>query len=367
MTSSQNPSRRGLLRSALRLSGLGASAALASSLVAPAVHAAERRKLAMVTSWAKGSPGPGTTADRIAQRITTMTDGRLEVQVYGAGELTSPFGVMDAVGSNAAQLGHTASFFSAGKFAAAAAFTTLPFGLDVAGHQAWIARGEGQGLWDALYAPAGVKPFLAGNSDFTMGGWFKAPLGSLADLKGLRLRVAGLGGQIYEALGAVPTLLPPGEIFGALKSGAIDGVEFLGPFSDRALGFAKAAQHYYWPGFNKPNGSAEGLINKALFDSLSAADQAIVTAAFEVENYHGLAEASWFNGQSLKALRAEGVAIQPLPADIMQAAKAAWRDVLADWRVKHPEVEPVLSSHEAALVAQQDWASLSLQAYGKIA
>ncbi len=367
MTETMKPSRRGLLSTALGLGSLGAAGVAASGLAAPALAAQQRHKLSMVTSWVKGSPGPGTTADRIAQRITAMSDGRLEVQVYGAGELTSPFGVMDAVGSNAAQLGHTASFFSAGKFAAAVAFTTLPFGLDVAGHQAWIARGEGQGLWDALYAPAGVKPFLAGNSDFTMGGWFKAPLGSLEDLRGLRLRVAGLGGQIYEALGAVPTLLPPGEIFGALKSGAIDGVEFLGPFSDRALGFAKAANNYYWPGFNKPNGSAEGLINKALFDSLSPADQAIVTTAFEVENYHGLAEASWFNGQSLKALRAAGVDIQPMPQDIMRAAKTAWRDVLADWRVKHPEVEPVLQSYEAALVAQQDWSSLSLQAYGQIA
>ncbi len=367
MTQSTNSGRRTLLKSALKVGGLAAGGVAATALTAPAVLAQQRQKLAMVTSWVKGSPGPGTTADRIAERITRMTAGRLEVRVYGAGELTSPFGVLDAVGSNAAQLGHTASFFSAGKFAAAAAFTTLPFGLDVAGHQAWIARGQGQELWDALYAPAGVKPFLAGNSDFTMGGWFKAPLGSLDDLKGLRLRVAGLGGQIYEALGAVPALLPPGEIFGALKSGAIDGVEFLGPFSDRALGFAKAASNYYWPGFNKPNGSAEGLINKALFDQLDEADRAIVTTAFEVENYHGLAEASWFNGQSLSALRSEGVSVQPLPADIMQAAKTAWRDVLADWRAKHPEVEPILQSYETALVAQQDWASLSLQAYGKIA
>ena len=336
----------------------------ASVLATPNLHAQGKRKLRMVTSWLKGSPGPGTTADRIAARISTMTAGRLEVQVFGAGELTSAFGVLDAVGSGAADLGHTASFFSAGKVKAATLFTTMPFGLDPAGHNAWIAMGGGQALWDNLYAPLGVKPFLAGNSDFTMGGWFKQSLGSLEDLKGLRLRVAGLGGQIYERLGATPTLLPPPEIFSALRSGAIDGVEFLGPFSDRSLGFAKAAQHYYWPGFNKPNGSAEGLVSKGLFESLDAADQAIVSAAFELENYYGQAEASWFNAQALKALAADGIQPKVFPADIMKAAKDAWRSVLADWRFAHPEVEPILQSYETALVAQSDWAALASKAYG---
>ena len=348
-------------RQLFRASALAVGAA---ALAAPAVHAQSSRKLRMVTSWLKGSPGPGTTADRIAARITAMTGGRLKVQVYGAGELTSAFGVMDAVGTGAAELGHTDSFFCAGKAKAATLFTTMPFGLDPAGHNAWIAMGGGQALWDDLYAPLGVKPFLAGNSDFTMGGWFKQELNSLEDLKGLRLRVAGLGGQIYERLGATPALLPPPQIFGALKSGAIDGVEFLGPFSDRSLGFAKAASHYYWPGFNKPNGSAEGLMTKALFDQLDEADAAIITAAFELENYYGQAEASWFNAEALKALAKDGIAPKPFPTDIMDAAKEAWRSALADWRAAHPEVEPILQSYEQALVAQSDWGSLSTKAYG---
>lgn len=335
-----------------------------TALAAPQVQAQETRKLRMVTSWLKGSPGPGTTADRIAARIGAMSGGRLQVQVYGAGELTSAFGVMDAVGSGAADLGHTASFFSSGKAAAATIFTTMPFGLDPAGHDAWIAMGGGQDLWDELYARLGVKPFLAGNSDFTMGGWFKQPLGSVEDLKGLKLRVAGLGGQIYERLGAIPTLLPPPEIFGALKSGAIDGVEFLGPFSDRSLGFAKVASHYYWPGFNKPNGSAEGLITKSLFDQLDPADAALITAAFELENYYGQAEASWFNAQALTALAKEGITPKAFPADIMSGAKEAWRSVIADWRAGNPEVEPILQSYEAALLAHSDWAALSTKAYG---
>ena len=153
-----------------------------------------------------------------------------------------------------------ASFYWAGKVKAAPFFTTVPFGLTPAEHQAWIEHGGGQALWDELYEPFGLKPFMAGNSSLQMGGWFRREINGLDDLKGLKLRSAGLGGELFQRLGAVTVSLGVPDIYPALQSGTIDGVEFLGPASDLAAGFYQIAKLYYWPTFTKPNGTAECMV-----------------------------------------------------------------------------------------------------------
>ena len=343
--------------------GVGAAAVASSSVVAPAI-AQGLRRWTMVTSWAKGSAGPGGSADRIAAAITRMSGGRLEVLVRGAGELVSPFGVLDAVSEGIAELGHTASFFWAGRVPQSAFFTTVPFGLTATSHNAWVRYGGGQALWEAAYSELGLLPRQAGNSGMTMAGWSRRPLNSIEDLAGLKMRIAGVGAQVYGQLGVIPVSLPPSEIFLALSTGQIDAVEFLGPFSDANSGFQRAAGHYYFPGFNKPNGTAEGLVNASAYQDLPEDLAAIVDAAFDAENDRGLAEAAWFNAEALARLRQEpDLKIAPMPADIVAAAERLTAEVLADQASSDPGVAAVLESYQKAVALLGDWDKISAGAY----
>jgi TRAP-type mannitol/chloroaromatic compound transport system substrate-binding protein len=285
----------------------------------------------MVTSWPRGAPGPGTSADRIARRITAMSAGRLDVRVYGAGELVPAFEVFDAVSLGTAEIGHSAAFFWAGKMPAAPFFTAVPFGLLPEAHHAWILSGGGQALWDELYGRHGVKPYLAGNSGMQMGGWFNRRIETRDDLRGLRVRMPGLGGEVLRRLGGTPVNLPPGEIFQALQTGVVDGAEFLGPWSDLALGLDQAAGFYYWPGFHEPNGSAECLVNREALDALPEDLRGLVAMACEAETALGLAEANWQNAAALETVRNdESVTLLPFPDTVLQAARDAAAEVLAE-------------------------------------
>ncbi len=177
---------------------------LVGAIAAPSVVRGETQRWHMVTSWPKRLPGPGMSAERVAERIAALSGGRLQITVHAAGELVPAFEVLDAVESGVAEMGHTAAFYWQGKQPAAAFYTTVPFGLTPAEHVAWIYVGGGQALWDELYAPFGAKPFMAGNTGVCMGGWFRRELNSGDDLKGLKIRSLGLGGEIYRRLGATP-------------------------------------------------------------------------------------------------------------------------------------------------------------------
>ena len=349
--------RRSLLTKGLIVSSLTVGT---QSLASPAVAKSVQR-LTMVTSWPRSSPGPGTTADRIAQSIASLSQGQMDVQLYGASELVPAFNVFDAVSNGTADLGHSASFFQAGKHKAATIFTTLPFGMKPLAHQSWVEQGGGQALWDQIYADFAVKPFLAGNSDMTMGGWFKTPVTDASSLKGRKLRIAGLGALIYQALGASTITLAPQEIFAALSGASLDGLEFLGPFSDQAAGYARLCPYYYYPGFNKPNGSAEGLVNAQLFNRLNSEQRAIIETAFTLENHRGLAEANWFNAQALAQLKQGGTQVERFQSSLIKQAYLAWQDVRQTWLDQNPEVRAVYDSYAAASELLGDWRALEMQ------
>ena len=185
---------------------------------------------------------------------------------------------------------------------AAAFFTTVPFGLTPGEHVAWIDAGGGQALWDELYAPFGVKPFMGGNTGVCMGGWFRREMRSLADVRGLKLRTLGLGGEVYRRLGATPQTTPPAEILVSLQSGVIDGAEFVGPGTDIALGLYRVAPFYYYPGFNKPNGTGECIVSLKAWNALSDEHKAIIAHACATEANYALAEMERLNAQALAAL-----------------------------------------------------------------
>jgi TRAP-type mannitol/chloroaromatic compound transport system substrate-binding protein len=341
----------------------GAGTALAGTLAAPAVARAQTQRWRMVTSWPKRLPGPGMSAERVAERIAALSGGRLQVMVYAAGELVPAFEVLDAVGGGVAELGHTAAFYWQGKEPAAAFYTTVPFGLTPLEHVAWVDAGGGQALWDELYAPFGVKPFMAGNTGVCMGGWFRREIKDSDDLRGLKVRSLGLGGEVYRQLGAVPQTTSPGEILVALQSGVIDGAEFVGPGSDIALGLYRFATLYYSPGFNKPNGTGECIVSLKAWASLDAELQAIVATACAREASYALAEMERLNLEALATLTTrDNVQIRTFPDDLVAAARVQAIDVLSELSGKSAGAKKVHDAYMAFRDKISGWSRISLQA-----
>lgn len=343
--------------------GVTATAGAAAGLAAPAL-AKDRHEWKMVTSWPKNLPGPGVTAERFAEAINTMSDGRLTVTVFAAGELVPPLEVFSAVSNGTAELAHTAPLFWSGKLPAAPIFTAAPFGLTPLEHITWITKGGGQELWDELYRPAGLKPYMASNTGYQMGGWYREPIAALDDFNGLKIRMPGLGGLVVQALGAVPVGLAPGEIFTALQSGVIDATEFLGPFSDRAMGFHKVAKNYYYPGFHEPNGTGEALVSIPALEQLPADLSAIVAKAAEWVNIWSLTDAEWENARALKALRdAHGVTLREYPQPVLNAAREATKEVMADLAAGDALTARIVKSYAAARDHLGGWSEISVKAY----
>ena len=340
-----------------------AATAAAGALAAPSIARADTLKWRMVTSWPKRLPGPGMSAERIAERIRRLSGGRIEITVYAAGELVPAFGVLDAVGNGVADIGHTAAFYWQGKMPAAAFFTTVPFGLTPGEHVAWIDAGGGQQLWDDLYQPFGVKPFMGGNTGVCMGGWFRHELKSLADLKGLKLRSLGLGGEIYRRLGATPQTTPPAEILTSLQSGVLDAAEFVGPGSDIALGLYRVAPFYYYPGFNKPNGTGECIVSLKTWNALSPDLQAIVAHACASEATYALAEMERLNAAALRALITQHhVKLTAFPGDLVDAARKQATDVLGDLASRSAITAKVHASYMDFRAATAPWSRVSIEA-----
>lgn len=347
-------SRRTVLRGSL-----AASAAGAAGLAMPA-HAQSTVSWTMVTSWPRNLPGPGVTAQRIADQIQLASGGRITVKVMAAGELVPALQVFDAVGSGTAEMGHTASLFWAGKTPVAPLFTAAPFGLTPLEHIMWIDFGGGQDLWDRLYEPFGLKPYMAGNSGFQMGGWYRREINGLDDVKGLKIRMPGLGGEVIRRLGATPVSIAPAEIVPALQAGTIDAAEFLGPWSDTALGFWQAAKLYYWPGFHEPNGTSEGLINLQAWNTLPDDLKAVVAHVLASENIRGLAEAEWQNAIYLDVLTKEkGVTLKAYPADVLAAARTAADRVFDDLAGKSEIANEIVASYRQARSRIQPWSKVS--------
>ncbi len=341
------------------MAAIPASAALAT----PAIGA-EKIEWRMATSWPKNLPGPGITAQRLVDRIGQLSGGRLTIKLYAAGELVPALEVFSAVTQGAAEIAHTAPLFWGGKIPAAPLFTAGPFGLTPLEHITWINHGGGQQLWDRLYQPFGIKPYMAGNTGFQMGGWYKNELQSLDDLKGLKIRMPGLGGDVMRRLGASPVTLAPGEIFPALQSGLIDATEFLGPSSDFAMGFYKVAKNYYSPGFHEPNGTGEALVSIKALEALPDDLRLVVETACAAENIFSLGDSEWTNAARLKILVEEkGVTIRTYPQDIISAAKVGTGEALNDLASRDALTAETVASFLAARAHLADWSGISVKAF----
>ena len=282
----------------------------------------------MVTSWPKNYPGLGTAAERLAERINAMSDGRLSVKVYAAGELVPALEVFDAVSRGTAEMGHGTPYYWKGKVPAAQFFTSIPFGFSTLEMNAWIHKGEGQALWDEAYGVHGVKPFNAGNTTMQMGGWFNKEINSVDDLKGLKIRMPGLGGEVLAKLGATTVNLPGGEIFTSLQTGAIDATDWVSPYNDLAFGLNKAAKYYYYPAWQEPQALVELLVNKSAYEKLPADLKAIVGEAARAAALDMMDDYTFNNAKALPVLVEQGAILKRFPDAVLQALRETSEVVL---------------------------------------
>ena len=323
--------RRLLLASALLATlGLSACKEEPAEQQAAATPAAESYQWKMVTAWPKNFPGLGTAAERLAERVKVMSNGRLTIKVYAAGELVPPLEVFDAVSRGTAELGHGAAYYWKGKVPAAQFFTAVPFGLSTNEMNAWLSKGGGQALWEEAYAPFGVKPLAVGNTGMQMGGWYNKEINSLDDLKGLKIRMPGLGGEVLSRLGATTVNLPGGEVFTALQTNAIDATDWVSPYNDLAFGLHKAAKFYYYPGWQEPQAVLELLINQKALDSLPADLQAILTEATRAASQDMLDDYVYHNAMALDELKQQGTQLKRFPDDVLAAMQRESAVVLGE-------------------------------------
>lgn len=317
----------------------------------------------MVMTWQKALPGLGTGAVRLAKRIAALSEGKLEVKIYGGGEMVPPLGVFDAVAQGTVEMGHTASYYWLNKHKASAFFTAVPGGMTAQEHAAWLYFGGGQQLWDELYKPFGVRAFAAGNTGTQMGGWFTREINTPEDLKGLKMRMPGLAGEVLSRLGGSAQTIPPQELFTALQSGVIDALEWVGPWNDMALGFHQIAPYYYGPGFHEGGATLELLVNKEAFASLSKEMQRVVKTACATENALMLAEYYANNIRAFAALKSlANVEVRVYPDAIQQLFYQHARDVVAEVGEKDDISRKIYESYQH--FQQQSMAMEPVSEYG---
>ncbi len=322
------------------------------------------RELKMVTTWPKDFPGLGTMAERTAQFISDLSGGVLTVKLFAAGELVSAFESFDAVSDGAADIYHGAEYYWVGKSPAFAFFTAVPFGMTAVEIMAWTEFGGGQALWDELSAKFNIKPFAAGNTGHQLAGWYKKEINSLEDLRGLKIRMPGLGGEVLRRIGASAVALAGGEIYQALQSGAIDGTEWVGPWNDLAFGFYNEAKYYYWPGFHEPGAQLGVGVNLDVWNSLNTTEQAIIKAACQWANNLSIAEYTANNADYLDLLIEEhGVELRRLPDDVIAAAAKAAKEVLEETAAADELTGRIFESFRASLAQSQAWGRISDEAF----
>ena len=311
---------------------------------------AKSYKWKLVTSWPKNFPGLGTAPENFAKMVNEMSDGRLSIKVYGAGEIVPGFEVFDAVSQGTAEMGHAASYYWKGKMAAAPIFTAMPFGFNAQETNGWLHYGGGLELWRELYKPFGVIPFAGGNTGVQAAGWFKKEINSVDDLQGLKMRIPGLGGEVMKKLGAVPVALTGGELFTSLQSGAIDATEWVGPYNDLAFGFYKVTDHYYMSGWHEPGAMLEFTVNEKAYKGLPKDLQKIIEVATRAINQDMLDEYTARNNAAIEQLKTKhGVQFKTLPKDVMAALRKASVEVIAEQEKNDPMFAKVMVSYNQFL------------------
>ena len=285
----------------------------------------------LVTTWPKNYPGLGMAPERLARLVKEMSDGRMNITVYGAGEIVPAMGVFDAVSSGSVQMGHSGAYYWKGKIPAAQFFAGIPFGLNAKEMNAWVNRGGGLEIWRELYEPFNIYPIPCGNTGTQMFGWFNKEINSLDDLKGLKMRIPGVGGEVFKRAGGNPVNIPGGELYTAMQTGTIDAVEWVGPYNDLAFGFQQVAKYYYYPGWHEPGSMLELLVNDDAWESLPSDLQTIIETAAKAVNQDLLDEYTASNNKALKELiETHGVELRKLPEEVILEFKRISDEIIEE-------------------------------------
>jgi len=324
------------------------------------VHINHQRKvkLKLATSWPANFPIMGTGVDRFAEKVKAMSGGSLEIKVYPKNILVPALAVFDATSSGQIDAFHSGPYYWKGKNPAFSLFSGAPLRMTADELNCWMNYGGGYDLWRELYGKFNLYPFIGGNTGVQMGGWFRKPINHLSDLKGLKMRIPGMGGEVMAKLGVNPILLPAGEIYTALERGTIDATEWVGPALDIRMGFYKVARYYY-TGWHEPGSILELTFNKARFERLSKEHQAIIQYAAEAmssEMYHEFMDE---NAKALEKLEEMDIEIRDFPQEIIDAAKKALLEVVEEQSRQSADFKRVFESMESYFQRIKAWSSMS--------
>ena len=301
----------------------------------------------MVTTWPKNFPGLGLAPENFSNYIEEMTCGRMKIKVYGAGEFVPAMGVFDAVSQGNVQLGHGASYYWTGKVKSSQFFTAVPFGLTAQEMNGWLHYGGGLELWQEAYEPFNLIPLAGGNTGVQMAGWFKKEINSLDDLKGLKMRIPGLAGEIFTRAGAETVTLPGNEIFLSLQQGVVDAAEWVGPYNDLTFGFHQVADYYYYPGWHEPGSTLEIIINKDAYNSLPEDLKAIIKYAARASNQEMLDEYTARNNKALNELiEKHNIELKKIPDTVLVELKRITDEVMEDFIADDEMAQKVYKSYK---------------------
>ena len=318
----------------------------------------------IITTWPKNFPGLGTAAENFSRYVEEMSGGRMKVRVYGAGEIVPAMEVFDAVSQGVADAGHGAAYYWKGKVPSSVFFTAVPFGLNAQEMNGWLHYGGGLELWQEAYAPYNLLPMAGGSTGVQMAGWFNKEITSIDDLKGLKMRIPGLAGEVFAAAGGTAVRIAGGELYTSMQTGVIDALEWVGPYNDLAFGFHEVARYYYYPGWHEPGSILEFVVNRDSFDALPKDLQAVVTYAARASNQDMLDEYTARNNAALRKLIDEhGVQLRKLPDDVLKALWQGSQQVMNNLVEADPMAARVYESYAEFYQGVRGYHHISEQAY----
>ena len=332
-------------RQFLKTAGIGAAAA---TVAAPAIaQSMPEVKWRLTSGFPKSLDTIYGAADVFAKFVSEATDGKFQVQPFAAGEIVGTFQAADAVGNGTVEMAHTASYYYVGKDPTFAVTAALPFGLNARQQNAWMYHGGGLDLANEFFAKQNLYALPGGNTGTQMGGWFRKEIKVVADMQGLKMRIAGLAGQIMAKLGAVPQQVAGGDIYPALERGTIDAAEWIGPYDDEKLGFNKVAPFYYYPGWWEGGLTLHFYFNKAKWEELPRQYQSIAQSAAMAANVDMLAKYDARNPAALRRLVGAGAQLRPFPQEIMEASYKAANEVYEEIAGKNADFKKALDALRA--------------------
>ena len=347
-------------RDFLKKASVGAAAGAAATIAAPAIaQSLPSVKWRLTSSFPKSLDTIYGGADTLANRVRALTGGKFDIRVFPGGEIVPGLQALDAVQQGTVECCHTCSYYYVGKDKTFGFGTAMPFGMNDRQMNAWVYYGGGDKLLNDCYANYDVIHFAGGNTGTQMGGWFRNEVKSLDEIKGLKIRIAGLGGNVFAALGAVPQQIAGGDIYPALEKGTIDAAEWVGPYDDEKLGFFKVAKHYYYPGWWEPGPMINFFVNKKEWEKLPKEyKEAFQAAAYEA-NVTMMAEYDHKNPASLSRLLQNGVKLNSYPDEILEAAYKAAQQLYADESAKNPAFKKIYTEWDKYRKTQNAWFSVA--------